>query len=55
MNQKLYHVVEKYMYKIKWYSVFDKYLIHLNLSIDLYYYKFNVLLYKYYLYIMTEI
>lgn len=55
MNQELYHKVEKYMYKIKWYSIFDKYLIHLNFNIDISYEEYNILLYKYYLYIMIEI
>lgn len=55
MNQELYHEVEKYIHDIEWYSVFDKYLIHLNLNIDIYRYGTNVLLYKYYLYIMIEL
>lgn len=55
MNQELYHKVEKYAYKIKWFCDFDKYLIHLNLGVDIHHKELNVLLYKYYLYIMVEI
>lgn len=55
MNQELYHAVERYIHNIEWYSAFDKYLIYLNLNIDIYRYGTNVLLYKYYLYIMIEI
>lgn len=55
MNQELYHEIEKYIHHIEWYSNFDIYLIHLNLNIDIYRYGTNVLLYKYYLYIMIEI
>lgn len=55
MNQELYHEIEKYIHHIEWYSYFDIYLIHLNLNVDIYHYGTNVLLYKYYLYIMIEI
>lgn len=55
MNQELYHAVERHIHNIEWYSAFDKYLIYLNLNIDLYHKELNVLLYKYYLYIMVEI
>lgn len=55
MNQKLCHEIEKYIHHIEWYSAFDKYLIHLNLNVDIYHYGTNVLLYKYYLYIMIEL
>ena len=37
------------------YIDFDIYLIHLNLNVDIYRYGTNVLLYKYYLYIMIEL
>jgi len=58
MNQELYHEIEKYIHDIEWYSDFDIYLIHLNLNIDLYQIypeEANVMLYKYYLYIMIEL
>lgn len=55
MNQKLYRAVERYIHNIKWYSAFDIYLMYLNINIDIYRYGTNVLLYKYYLYIMIEI
>lgn len=55
MNQELYHEIEKYIHDIEWYSDFDNYLIHLNLSVNLYYEDLNVMLYKYYLYIMIEL
>ena len=55
MNQELYHAIERHIHNVEWYSVFDIYLIHLNLNVDIYRYGTNVLLYKYYLYIMIEI
>lgn len=58
MNQELYHAVERHIHNIEWYSHFDTYLIYLNLNIDMsqiYSKEFNVLLYKYYLYIMIEL
>ena len=58
MNQELYHEIEKYIHDIEWYSDFDVYLMHLNLNIDLYQIypeEANIMLYKYYLYIMIEI
>ena len=35
--------------------IVDIYLIHLNLNVDIYRYGTNVLLYKYYLYIIIEL
>ena len=58
MNQELYHEIEKYIHDIEWYSDFDIYLMHLNLNIDLYQIyteEANLMLYKYYLYIMIEL
>ena len=58
MNQELYHEIEKYIYDIKWYSDFDIYLMHLNLNINLYQIyleEANIMLYKYYLYIIIEL
>lgn len=58
MNQELYHEIEKYIHHIEWYSDFDIYLIHLNLNVDLYQIypeEANIMLYKYYLYIMIEL
>lgn len=58
MNQELYHEIEKYIHDIEWYSNFDIYLMHLNLNIDLYQIypeETNIMLYKYYLYIMIEL
>ena len=58
MNQELYRAVERHIHNIEWYSAFDIYLMHLNLNIDLYqtYTKeANIMLYKYYLYIMIEL
>nr|DAX67487.1 MAG TPA: hypothetical protein [Caudoviricetes sp.] len=58
MNQELYHEIEKYIHDIEWYSDFDIYLMHLNLNIDLYQIypgEANIMLYKYYLYIMIEL
>lgn len=49
---------EKYIHDIEWYSDFDIYLMHLNLNIDLYQIypeEANIMLYKYYLYIMIEL
>lgn len=58
MNKELYHEIEKYIHDIEWYSDFDIYLMHLNLNIDLYQIypeESNIMLYKYYLYIMIEL
>ena len=58
MNQKLYRAVERHIHNIEWYSAFDIYLMHLNLNVDLYQIypeEANIILYKYYLYIMIEL
>ena len=58
MNKKLCHEVEKYIYSMSWHNYFDMYLIHLNLSVDIYQIypeETNVLLYKYYLYTMIRL
>ena len=58
MNQELYRAIERHIHNIEWYSAFDTYLMHLNLNINLYQIypeEVNIMLYKYYLYIMIEI
>ena len=58
MNKKLYHDVTKHTYSISWHKNFDKFLIMINLNIDLtkiYNSEIYYTLYKYYLYIMIEI
>lgn len=58
MNQELYRTVERHIHNVEWYSDFDIYLMHLNLNINLYQIypkEANIMLYKYYLYIMIEL
>lgn len=55
--RRLYIKITKYIYSLSWNKDMDKYLIHLNLNLDITVYsnKLYAYLYKYYLYIMVEI
>lgn len=58
MNKELYHDITKHMYSISLNRNFDRFLIVLNLNIDLikiYDSEIYYTLYKYYLYIMIKI
>ena len=57
MNRRLYIKIAKYIYSLSWNKDMDKYLIHLNLNLDIIVYSNELYasLYKYYLYIMVEI
>lgn len=57
MNRRLYIKIVKYIYSLSWNKDMDKYLIHLNLNLDITVYSNELYasLYKYYLYIMVEI
>ena len=57
MNKRLYIKIAKYIYSLSWNKDMDKYLIHLNLNLDIIVYSNELYasLYKYYLYIMVEL
>lgn len=57
MNRRLYIKIAKYIYSLSWNKDMDKYLIHLNLNLDIIVYSNELYtsLYKYYLYIMIEL
>lgn len=57
MNRRLYIKIAKYIYSLSWNKDMDKYLIHLNLKLDITVYSNELYasLYKYYLYIMIEL
>lgn len=57
MNRRLYIKIAKYIYSLSWNKDMDKYLIHLNLNLDITVYSNELYasLYKYYLYIMIEL
>lgn len=57
MNRRLYIKIAKYIYSLSWNKDMDKYLIHLNLNLDITVYSNELYasLYKYCLYIMVEI
>lgn len=57
MNRRLYIKIAKYIYRLSWNKDMDKYLIHLNLNLDITVYSNELYasLYKYYLYIMIEL
>ncbi len=57
MNRRLYIKIAKYIYSLSWNKDMDKYLIHLNLNLDITVYSNELYasLYKYCLYIMIEL
>lgn len=57
MNRRLYIKIAKYIYSLSWNKDMDKYLIHLNLNLDIIVYSNELYasLYIYYLYIMVEL
>ena len=55
MNGKLYRKVNKHIYNLRLHKDVDKYLIHLNLTLNILYVdELSAWFYDYYLYIMVK-
>lgn len=55
MNRRLYIKIAKHIYSLSWNKDMDKYLIHLNLNLDILCVdELSAWFYDYYLYIMVK-
>lgn len=55
MNGKLYRKINKHIYNLRLHKDVDKYLIHLNLTLNILYVdELSAWFYDYYLYIMVK-